>query len=157
MAQHAVQRIGGYDRTPECLYVHPDRPSEQFVSKAKAYTVNPDANLKLLDLMAVKGIGPAPKKVNARLVLYKVEDLRRADLKALVERSGDDRLKDALRTGNPSNGTMQRSADDEQQSPGEKSAVAAVRTLNELIRAGNAKVVQKPDGTLRVLMTVELG
>lgn len=143
---HAVTKIGGYDRTPDCRYIHPANPTQTWVSKARVHEVNPDATTALMNLLDVKGVGPKANKVNNRPVLCRIEDIRDTDFKRLA---GDDpKLKSALGNGH---------SEPQEQPRGEQEAVSSVRALNALIRDGKVRIAQKEDGTLRALMTVTLG
>lgn len=139
---HAVSKIGGYDRTQDCRYVHPANPKQLWVSKARAHEINPDATDPLLTALRRSGKGPKANKVNNRLVLYRIEDIARTDFRRLASDNGIGLIDQQQEDPNP------RTKD-------EVSAVDAIRLLNKLIRNGDAKVVQKPDGTLRIIMELE--
>lgn len=144
---HAVKHIGGYDRTPECRYIHPQTPGQTWISKARVHEVNHEATTALMNLLDTKGIGPKANKVNSRLVLYRLEDIRTTDFRKLVK--NNPKLTAALGTDTPTMKTDVPVSDEK--------LIAAIRVINDLVQSGKISVTQKTDGTLRVLKTVEIG
>lgn len=139
MPHFAVSSVGGFDRTQDYRYVNRKNPNQLWVSQSRAKEENPDATAPLLAELSRRNMGPRQNKVNPRLVLYKVDEIKGTDFRALA---GDDPdLNAAIST--PITRT-----------PKQPDTLSAIRALNGAIREGTVSVTIKQDGTLRALVEV---
>lgn len=95
--RHLPRKIGNFERTPDFRYVDPKNPKEVYVSKARAFEINPLASEHLLYLLEKRNLGPKSVRVNPRLILYRVEDIASYDVMAVVLKEGSEQLKSWLR------------------------------------------------------------